>query len=165
MAVVMAEPRREKIPGHGGKYSVDEEGSVFRHFKNCTRMLKQTVTVKGYSRVQLRTPKKSYYVQRLVALVFCNPPENWEDLHVRHMDGNSLNNHATNLRWGTHEENIDDRNHHNRVRQHFDIRQRIDIETRFELGHSVDEICAESNYDREVVQEMWERWDDADWTF
>lgn len=40
-------------------------------------------------------------IHRLVAYQFCNPPINYEELYVNHIDNNPLNNRADNLEWVT----------------------------------------------------------------
>lgn len=54
---------------------------------------------------------KRYRVHRLVALLFLDVPENYEELVVNHKDGNKLNNSYTNLEWCTYDYN----NYHARV--------------------------------------------------
>lgn len=51
--------------------------------------------------------RKTYYVHRLVALAFISEPPT-EKHEVRHLDGNSSNNNAGNLQWGTSSENTAD---------------------------------------------------------
>jgi len=67
-----------------------------------------------YLKVSLRKDKKYYYfrVHRLVANEFLEKSN--ENL-VLHNDGNSLNNHYSNLRWGSQSENLKDRAKHGTV--------------------------------------------------
>lgn len=58
----------------------------------------------GYRRVTLYAPiKKRFFIHRLVALHFCEGAN--DELVVNHIDGNKLNNAATNLEWVTHSQN------------------------------------------------------------
>lgn len=57
----------------------------------------------GYKHISYKG--KSYRVHRLVAKAFIPNPHNYP--YVDHIDGNKLNNHYTNLRWCTHQQNMD----------------------------------------------------------
>ena len=61
----------------------------------------------SYAQVTLYISKKPirYKVHRLVAYCFCNPPLNYYELNVDHLDGNHFNNNANNLEWVTCAEN------------------------------------------------------------
>ena len=64
---------------------------------------------------------KQMYGQRLVLLAFVGPPPNINDV-ARHGPNGSLDNRPCQLKWGTHQENMnDDRkrdgNYHNRGRK------------------------------------------------
>lgn len=50
------------------------------------------------------------YLAVLVAEAFIPNPHNYPE--VRHMDGNPLNNHVSNLAWGTHADNMADAKRH-----------------------------------------------------
>lgn len=54
--------------------------------------------------------RKKRWVHHLVLEAFGHPRP--EGLQCRHLDGNPSNNRLDNLRWGTHEENVDDRWRH-----------------------------------------------------
>lgn len=51
------------------------------------------------------------YIHRLVLEAFDRPCP--KGLECRHLDGDSQNNHISNLKWGTHKENMQDRIVHN----------------------------------------------------
>ena len=61
----------------------------------------------GYKAVTLvkEGVKKNLLVHRLVALTFIYNSEN--KLTINHIDGNSKNNHVSNLEWCTQKENVD----------------------------------------------------------
>lgn len=84
--------------------TVDTRPGVPTHMKG--RVIKPSITPQGYRRVQLcREGLKRYrFVHRLVADAFIGPRP--RGLIVRHIDGNPGNNHADNLMYGTHSENV-----------------------------------------------------------
>ncbi len=69
----------------------------------------------GYLRVGISRNGKSssYKVHHLILLAFVGPRP--PGLQCRHLDGNPLNNHLTNLRWGTPKEDGEDRVRHGRM--------------------------------------------------
>lgn len=92
-------------------YNVYEDGEIYSNKSN--RFLKPEITKFGYKQVSLSINgvMKRYRVHRLVALLFLDVPENYEELVVNHKDGNKLNNSYTNLEWCTYDYN----NYHARV--------------------------------------------------
>ena len=81
---------------------------VFKKGKG--RFLRHTKSkIKGYHQVGLsRDGKpKTLPVSRLVALHYIPNPENKPE--VDHIDRNPSNNHVSNLRWVTRQENLDNR--------------------------------------------------------
>ncbi|EOS9301142.1 TPA: NUMOD4 domain-containing protein [Escherichia coli] len=69
-------------------------------------ILKGRVRRDGYKTVNLsyKRNRQTFAIHRLVALAFCDNPHNHTE--VNHKDGNKLNNHASNLEWVSHKENI-----------------------------------------------------------
>lgn len=71
----------------------------------------------GYRRVELNHGSRlGIGVHRLVALAFHGQPR--PDQESRHLDGDSLNNCAENIAWGTHSENVRDTIAAGRYRNH-----------------------------------------------
>ena len=73
---------------------------------------------KHYLAVSLSDAEQRCYgsllVHRLILLTFTGPcPQGEEGIHI---DGDSMNNHIENLRYGTHAENCQDRTRHGRHR-------------------------------------------------
>ena len=83
--------------------------SNFGKVKGVTgKILSTTSDSHGYISLSTRMPNSRQAtrtkVHRMILETF-NPVENMEKLHVDHIDGNPANNHLTNLRWLTAEEN------------------------------------------------------------
>ncbi len=97
-----------EIPGYNGKYLVSNKGHIKSLKFNKPRILKSFVNNKGYARVALCKNGRSHHflVSRLVAEEFCENPNPQNATIVDHIDGNSLNNCAENLRWVSPSENI-----------------------------------------------------------
>ncbi len=102
---------------HAPGYEITKEGKVFSVIHNWRgygkREMKQFLNSDGYLRVHLtiKGKEKSYMVHKLVALHFLplKPSPKYE---MRHLDGNKLNNHISNLAWGTKQDNANDREKH-----------------------------------------------------
>jgi len=82
--------------------SVTDQGVVY---SRLGRRLKQHVSNSGYARVELFSngSGRKFSVHRLVATAFVPNPHNKPQ--VNHIDGNKLNNAASNLEWVTQSEN------------------------------------------------------------
>jgi hypothetical protein len=99
------------IPGFPD-YEVSDLGQVASLKRGEREILAGGKTEMGYRNVLLYRDGRRVgrRVHQLVALVFHGPRP--EGLVIRHLDGNQLNNAASNLRYGTHEENLADRRRH-----------------------------------------------------
>jgi len=86
-------------------YKVYEDGRVFSSL--TSKFLKPLHHKDGTLRVNLYNEgkRKGKYVHRLVAEAFIPNPD--RKPQVDHIDGNKQNNHISNLRWCTDEENQD----------------------------------------------------------
>lgn len=104
------------IPGFPG-YAVDIDGEIWSVGHNWrglgSRRLFPIADEDGYLRVRLSVGGKRVKVAAhvLVATTLIGPKPS--PLHeVRHLNGCRIDNHPTNLRWGTSKENADDREAH-----------------------------------------------------
>lgn len=84
-------------------YKISSYGRILNKKKN--KILKSTVYKKRYPQVSLseQNVKRSEYVHRLVALVFCVGYK--KGMQVNHKDGVKSNNNVSNLEWVTPKEN------------------------------------------------------------
>jgi len=91
------------INGYEGLYAVDENGSVWSYRKND--WLRSSLNGTGYHKVHLwkNRKMKTHLVHRLVVQTFLENYSN--DLDVDHINGDKLNNHISNLRMVTHQQN------------------------------------------------------------
>ena len=106
------------ILGYEGLYQVSNYGNVMSlsfgpkntSFTYIKQLLKTSNSSTGYVHVQLYKNGKSQTVNvhRLVANAFVENPFNKPE--VNHIDSNRSNNHAYNLEWVTHSENLKKRN-------------------------------------------------------
>lgn len=91
------------IDGITTEYMISNFGRVY---SKCSKLLLKTeLSNAGYYRVTLYINKKPYHksIHRLVAIAFVNNPDNLPI--VNHIDGEKINNVASNLEWSTYSEN------------------------------------------------------------
>jgi len=117
----------KSIPGYGGFYEASNTGKIrvkdrkIRKNHKCGkiieqlykgRILKTSLSKKGYYRVNLGINKTNYTVSvhKLILLAFIGHSK--EGQEACHNDGNSENNNINNLRWDTHASNNADRKAH-----------------------------------------------------
>lgn len=93
------------LNGYEGLYKINESGVIIN--KNGHPM-RTALSNSGYLRVALEQPngdrRKNESIHRLVAKQFIPNPNNLPV--VMHKDNDPLNNHVSNLKWGTQSENI-----------------------------------------------------------
>lgn len=84
-------------------YAVSNLGNIKNMHTN--HILSKHLNTTGYERVQLMIngKQKKFFVHRLVAEYFVDGMA--DGLVVNHIDGNKLNNNASNLEWCTRSEN------------------------------------------------------------
>ena len=91
------------------RYEVSETGLVRN--RRTGHILKPWLAGFGYHYVALGGKELKTGIHRLVAMAFHGMPTK-EAPEVAHYDGNPLNNSATNLRWATRKENVEDQRRH-----------------------------------------------------
>lgn len=105
----VAEKKWKQVPGYEDIYSVSSCG-VLRMDRKCKKWgsVERTGSpnADGYLRVSMTKDGKrqKWFMHRIVALAFIglNP----KGLEVNHRDGNKTNNHASNLEYVTHKNNM-----------------------------------------------------------
>lgn len=122
-------------------YEITENGDVYStqlyNGSRERRKLKLDMNWGGYLQIRIHIlgRRKSIKIHRWVALQYL-PPQPSPKHEIRHLDGNKLNNHVSNLAWGTRKENEADKLTHgrsNRGERHGMARLTIDRVTRIRL--------------------------------
>ena len=97
----------KNIPGYNGNYKINASGVVIN---KRGHVMRTAVSNSGYLRTALmnnnpkdKNDKNNESIHRLVAKTFIPNPDNLPV--VMHKDNDKLNNHVSNLKWGTYEEN------------------------------------------------------------
>ena len=97
-------------------YDITSDGCIFRVRGRSPHREIQTHNGHpyGYLKVKLRDRngnRQHLWVHRLICEAFHGEPPIYGDqfAHVRHRDNDPTNNAANNLRWGTKQENEDDK--------------------------------------------------------
>ena len=101
------------IEGYNGKYQVSNYGNIRSYSRWGNGRILQGGYTKGnpqkYRFVALvgvgRKDIHNKYIHRLVAEHFCDNPNQYNE--VNHIDGNTMNNHASNLEWCSHKQNME----------------------------------------------------------
>jgi hypothetical protein len=111
------------VPLYEGRYRVSDEGQVVavgrtytdawgRTVRRRARLLRPSVEG-GYLRVCLHNgeSQRSWRVHRLVMLAFAGPAPT-DKPEVCHNNGDPSDNRFSNLRWGSHADNMQDKHRH-----------------------------------------------------
>lgn len=101
--IIMESEIWKDVVGYEGLYQVSNLGRVMNIRKN--KLASLVLNTNGYYRVNVSKNKtwKLMYVHRLVAEAFVEKIEG--KTQIDHIDGDRMNNRATNLRWCTQKEN------------------------------------------------------------
>jgi hypothetical protein len=97
----------KEVIGYEGHYEVSNYGKIRSVKKGCLRTLRLKINNKGYYCVSLckNGIVKDFKVHRIVGIAFVEGKSK-DRKEIDHIDGNPKNNHASNLRWVTHAENL-----------------------------------------------------------
>lgn len=115
------------ISGWEGLYEVSDAGRVrsltrtvstptWGPFTRKGRVMRPHIGSGGYHRVTIQDAGRIQrsFIHHLVLETFAEPRP--EGMECRHLDGNPANNALSNLRWGTHIENVEDKERHGTIR-------------------------------------------------
>lgn len=96
---------KKLIPGLDG-YFASANGRIYRETKAGIREVPQNRDSVGYWSIQ--ADRKAHRVHRLVLLAFVGQPPQGKPLGL-HKDDNKDNNHISNLYYGDHQDNTNDK--------------------------------------------------------
>ena len=91
------------------RYLISTYGRVYSKYSK--KILTPFTINSGYQSVHLSVDgelgkTRNVTVHRLMAYTFANPPENFKELEVNHINGNKMANTYTNVEWVTESENM-----------------------------------------------------------
>lgn len=143
------------------EYSITESGEAYSHKRNKVTKLNPTLMKNGYYAIGptakgLKAYQPKFYIHHLVAEYFIGPRP--EGNYVRHLDGDKLNNHVSNLAYGTPQDNINDTMRHGRVpkgAEHYQTKfadsDVLVIVERMKAGEQIKKIAADYNVAPSVI--------------
>lgn len=98
--------RLAEIPGFPA-YLACEDGNIIS--KKTGRALVGSISNAGYKKLTMINEygqQKSPSAHRIIATLFCEIPDGDGSFEVNHIDGDKLNNSASNLEWVRHSDNL-----------------------------------------------------------
>jgi hypothetical protein len=159
----------KEIEGYEGHYAVSSCGIVIslarvvqrvngRPLNKRSRVLKQVTSPNGYRMVTFSKDdvRKTFTVHSLVAQAWIGRRET--GMQVCHNDGDKMNNHVSNLRYGTGVENSQDRHKHgtafkgeNHPKSKLSERQILKIKSRLKEGHKQRDVATEFRVSKSLI--------------
>lgn len=126
----------KELIGFDNSYFISNLGNVKSNSYNKEKLIKQSLNTTGYYKVTLYKNHKrvTLMVHRLVAEYFIDNPYNYPI--VDHIDGNSLNNNVSNLRWVTQRDNIFNENTYKKYRKSIDKYNKERIKRVYQLDNN-----------------------------
>lgn len=87
-------------------WMISENGILYNYVTGEIRCGRDNSVTDKHQRISIKN--KSYYISRIVAEAFVENDDPEKNTIVRHLNDDPLNNHYTNLKWGTSQENTVD---------------------------------------------------------
>lgn len=116
-------------------------------------LLKTTDNGNGYLYIRKMIKRKNYrfYVHRLVAMAFCENPNNYR--YVDHKNKNKVDNRFDNLRWVSHQQNCETRNYSNVKKPTFQYPESTvnEVLALYKKGTGVMELARSFNIKRQTI--------------
>lgn len=141
------------------EYVITREGDVYTLKKGPAKKMRPFL--KGpYLYVNIYDSAEKRYrtsaVHRLVAGHFCPVPT--DAIEVRHLDGNPLNNHADNLAWGTHQDNMDDQKRHGTYGLRITNSRSASAKINESTVHAIDQLWADGTPSSVILDTLGINW-------
>lgn len=126
--------KMKDIPGYEGHYSMDNQGNVWSHKRQ--EYMTQYINDNGYYAVRLNKlpeiTRKEIRIHRMLGILYIDNPHNKPQ--IDHINRIRTDNRLENLRWVTHEENMNNKNMYSNNRLNIQyIQQRENNTFRFKI--------------------------------